>query len=72
LQTRVSKAFIRDFAQCANHFNWNQADIDEMKTAVREGNGMREYIEKLAAAQRAGYVQTRENGFMRLSEWSAE
>jgi hypothetical protein len=43
-----------------------------MKNCVRENNGMREYLETLAAAYRAGYQQTPENNFQRLEAWQAE
>lgn len=69
----VSKTFLRDFAYVANRYGWTPADIEEMKAAIRanEETGKR-YISALAAAHRAGYEQTPENGFIRLDAWCAE
>lgn len=67
--TKVSKAFLRDFAQLANFYEWNAEVIEEMKQAVRDSSEMREYLEALADAHRRGYRQTKENGFIRLHHW---
>lgn len=69
--TKVSKAFLRDFAQLANFFEWEADVIEEMKQAVRDSSEMREYIEELAAAHRMGYKQKKENGYIRLHAWKA-
>ncbi|MBK4739212.1 hypothetical protein [Noviherbaspirillum pedocola] len=69
----VSKPFLRDFAYLANRYGWTPADIGEMKAAIRANEDVgRRYITTLAAAHRAGYEQTPENGFMRLDVWCAE
>lgn len=69
---QVSKAFLKDFAYLANRYEWTAADIDEMKAAVRaDEDAGRRYITTLAAAHRAGYEQTADNAYMRLSAWCA-
>lgn len=68
----VSKPFLRDFAYLANRYGWTPADIEEMKAAIlAKENSSRRYITTLAAAHRAGYEQTSENGFMGLNVWCA-
>lgn len=70
---QVSKAFLQDFAYLANRYGWTAADIEEMKAAVRANEGAgRRYITRLAAAHRAGYEQSADNGYMRLNAWCAE
>jgi hypothetical protein len=70
---QVSKSFLRDFAYLANRYEWTAADIEEMKAAVHSNEDAgRQYITTLAAAHRAGYEQTRDNGYMRLHAWCAE
>lgn len=66
---RVSRDFLKDFAYCANFYGWNDADIEEVKQAVRENTGYRDYLTQLANAHRAGYRQTPENNYMRLDQW---
>jgi hypothetical protein len=68
---KVSRSFIGDFAQVANHFGWVAAEIDEFKSIIRaEGNGeMMRYISKMAYALRNGYRQTEKNKFIRLDQW---
>jgi hypothetical protein len=70
---QVSETFLRDFAYLANRYGWTAVDIEEMRAAIRanEGNGRR-YITTLAAAHRAGYEQTSDNGYIRLNAWCAE
>jgi len=69
---QVSKAFLKDFAYLANRYEWTAADINEMKAAVRSNEDAgRRYITTLAAAHRAGYEQTADNCYMRLSAWCA-
>ena len=66
----VSRQFLRDFAYLANRYGWNAADIEEVKAHMREHvEPMRWYWTTLAAAHRAGYEQTKENGFIRLQAW---
>lgn len=70
---QVSKAFLKDFAYLANRYEWTASDIEEMKAAVRADEDVgRRYITTLAAAHRAGYEQTAENGYIRLHAWCAE
>jgi len=66
---KVSKQFLKDFAQLCNHFNWTLEEIEEFKVVIRENPEMKRYLEILAAAMRAGYVQTEENIHVRLKEW---
>jgi hypothetical protein len=67
---QVSKSFLRDFAYLANRYGWNAVDIKEMKAAVRaRPDDGRRYITTLAAAHRAGYEQTPDNGYIRLHAW---
>lgn len=67
---QVSKAFLNDFAYLANRYEWTASDIDEMKAAVRaDEEAGRRYITTLAAAHRAGYEQTADNGYIRLQAW---
>ena len=69
---KVSRQFLQDFAYLANWYGWTAADIDDVKEATRlDPEGMREYWTTLAAAHRAGYKQTRENGYIRLHTWCA-
>lgn len=66
----VSRQFLKDFAEVANRYHWTAADIEEVKADVRaSGAPMVDYISTLAAAHRAGYEQTPENGYMRLHTW---
>ena len=66
---KVSKQFLKDFAQLCNHFNWTLEEIEEFKVVIRENPEMKRYLEILAAAIRAGYDQTEENIHVRLKEW---
>ena len=67
---KVSRQFLQDFAYVANRYDWNVADIEEVKVDVRAaGAPMVDYISTLAAALRVGYEQTPENGYMRLHTW---
>ena len=69
---QVSKSFLQDFAYLANLYDWNTADIEEMKAAVRaDEDAGRRYITTLAAAHRAGYEQIAHNGYIRLHAWCA-
>lgn len=69
----VSRQFLRDFAEVANRYGWNAADIEEVKREIRAaGEPMVRYFSALAAAHRAGYEQTPENGYMRLYAWCAQ
>ena len=67
---KVSRQFLRDFAYLANRYGWHAADIEDVKAHMREHvEPMRQYWSRLAAAHRAGYEQTKENGFIRLQAW---
>lgn len=69
----VSRQFIKDFAYLANRYEWNAADIEEVKTHMRDNfEPMRRYWTLLAEAHRAGYEQTKGNGFIRLRGWYAQ
>ena len=66
---KVSKQFMRDFAYLANRYGWTPADIEEIKVATRANLALLQYWQNLAIAHRAGYEQTRENGYIRLHAW---
>jgi hypothetical protein len=69
----VSKSFIQDFAYLANRYGWTPADVEEMKAAIRQNEPAgKHYITVLAGAHRDGYVQTPENGHIRLEAWYAQ
>ena len=69
---KVSREFLKDFAEIANRYGWNADDIEEVKAHMREHfEPMRRYWSTLAAAHRAGYEQTRENDYIRLQAWCA-
>lgn len=66
----VSKQFIWDFAYLANLYQWDAVDIEDVKAQTRANpEEMRAYWTSLAAAHRAGYQQTHDNGYMRLGQW---
>ena len=66
----VSKSFLRDFAYLANIYNWNAADIEDVKEQTRANPElMRRYWTTLAAAHRAGYQQSEANRYERLQAW---
>ena len=70
---KVSRQFLQDFAYIANRYDWNAADIEEVKEATRADPGrMFRYWSTLAAAHRAGYEQNASNGFIRLDVWCAQ
>ena len=69
----VSRRFLKDFAEIANRYEWNAADIEEAKETTRaDPNRMSRYLSTLAAAHRAGYEQNAENGYIRLHTWCAQ
>ena len=68
----VSKRFLKDFAYLANYYCWTPADIENVKAYTRDNQDMARYWTTLANAHRAGYEQTPENNFARLSEWCAQ
>lgn len=68
---KVSKDFLRDFAYLANLYQWDAADIEDVKEQTRANpEQMRSYWTVLAAAHRAGYQQTEANGHERLRVWA--
>lgn len=66
---KVSRQFLKDFAQLSNYFDWTLSEIEEFKVLIRENPEMKRYLEILAAAMRAGYVQNEENIHARLKDW---
>jgi len=69
---KVSRQFLRDFAYLANYYRWTLADIEDVKADTHGNPALLNYWAALAAAHRAGYKQTSENGYMRLQTWCAE
>lgn len=69
---KVSRKFMLDFAYLANRYGWTTADIEAIKAQTRAAPAsMVRYWSTLAAAHRAGYEQTAENGYLRLAAWCA-
>lgn len=66
---KVSRQFLKDFAEIANRYGWDADDIEEVKTATRGDPKLLRYWTALAAAHRQGYQQTRANNYMRLTAW---
>lgn len=66
---KVSKQFLRDFAYLANFYGWSPTDIEDIKTQTRASVELRDYWTRLAVAHRAGYQQTKTNGYERLQPW---
>lgn len=71
-QTKVSREFIRDFAYIANLYEWTPADIEEVKQQTRGNAELMGYWRTLAFAHRMGYQQTKENNYMRMTEWNEQ
>jgi hypothetical protein len=69
---KVSRAFLKDFAEIASIYDWSESDIEECKQATREDPELKKYWSILAAAHRAGYKQCAGNGHVRLREWCLE
>ena len=70
---KVSRQFLQDFAYIANRYDWNAADIEEVKSVTRaDPERMCRYWSTLAAAHRAGYEQNAENGYIRLHTWCTQ
>jgi hypothetical protein len=70
---KVSRQFLKDFAYLANYYGWTPADIEDIKAQTRANPGpMVLYWTTLANAHRAGYKQTRLNGYIRLQAWCDE
>lgn len=69
---RVTQAFIEDMRYLRAFYQWNDADVKEVKAAIKGSDEMVHYFTVLAAAHRAGYSQHAGNGFQRLQAWCAE
>jgi hypothetical protein len=69
---KVSKQFLKDFALIANHYKWTPEDVEQVKEDTRANPDLVNYWTVLAAAIRAGYEQTQENGYIRLRDWSEQ
>jgi hypothetical protein len=64
------RQFLKDFAYLANYYNWTATDIEEIKAQMRpDPEPMAAYLSALACAHRAGYKQTKANGYIRLQAW---
>lgn len=66
---KVSRSFLRDFAEIANIYEWSDSTVEEVKQETRDNPELVQYWKDLAAAHRAGYKQTRDNNWMRLGQW---
>ena len=69
---KVSKQFLRDFAQVSNRFDWDIGDIEEFKKIIRVDNEMKMYIQSLAAALRAGYKDPKTRCRQTLNAWCTQ
>jgi len=70
---KVSKQFLKDFAYLANLYGWTAEDIEDIKAQTRANpEPITRYWKNLAAAHKAGYEQTKENGYIRLQTWCAQ
>ena len=69
---KVSRSFIRDFAEIASRYDWSEVDIEECKQATRNNPDLKQYWSTLAYAHRNGYEQTKQNGYERLETWLAK
>lgn len=63
---------MNNFAHVANIYEWTNRDIEETKEVVRSNKKMMNYIDILAQAHRAGYLQHVGNNFQRLKDWCLE
>lgn len=63
---------MRDFAEVANFYEWDPATVDEVKEQTRASPELMRYWQELAAAQRDGYRQTKENNWIRLGQWQQD
>lgn len=66
---KVSKTFIKDFAYLANYYGWEGAELEDVKQQTRDSPELKRYWQRLAAAHRAGYEQTKQNNYERLAQW---
>ncbi len=65
----VSKAFMLDFAYCANAYKWSTQTVEEVKQQTRDNPELMAYWSRLAAAHRAGYEPCKANNWQRLECW---
>lgn len=72
MTAKVSRAFLRDFAEVANFYEWDAATIEEVKEQTRNNLELMRYWQELAAAHRAGYRQEADNNWIRLGQWQQE
>ncbi len=70
--TKVSRAFLKDFAYIANFYDWDSATIEEVKNETRGKPELMKFWVDLADAHRKGYRQTKENNYMNLWQWMYE
>ncbi|MDB5853266.1 MAG: hypothetical protein JWR22_1307 [Herminiimonas sp.] len=69
----VREQMIADMRYLRQRYGWTDEDADEIRAALRScGASLARYFATLAAAHRAGYEQTAENGFVRLHAWCAQ
>lgn len=66
---RVTQSFIDDMRYLKVYYEWTDADVKEVKAAIKDSPEMVRYFTILAAAHRAGYEQHAGNGFVRLKDW---
>lgn len=69
---RLTQNFIDDMRYLRQRYGWTDADVIEIKEALRDCEPLVRYFTILAAAHRAGYEQHAGNGFVRLQTWCIE
>jgi hypothetical protein len=69
MTTKVSRSFMRDFAYCANFYEWDAATVEDVKEQTRGNPELMRYWQELATAHRAGYRQDATNNWQRLGHW---
>jgi hypothetical protein len=68
--SRLRKFVSRDVTRLAVRYGWSAAACREIEAGLLANpESIERYWRNLAAARRAGYVQTAENGFLLLPEW---
>lgn len=68
--SRLLKFVSRDVTRLAARYGWSPAGRREIEESLLSNpKAIERYWRNLAAARRAGYVQTAENGFLLLPEW---
>lgn len=61
-----------DMRYLRQRYGWSDADATEVKAAAKKNRAWWRYWTILAAAHRAGYEQTEENGYPRLQLWCTQ